>query len=406
MSEAIEGNDVLEKHQEEVASVTAQETKEQEDPNVIKVDLRNLQPEENAVPEQSTDASDVSVQEPEDSPSSEEVVQEVREPKQNEEPITNDRAEEPALEEILEEITEEEIQEEAQELASEVQEAIQEQQDSGIELPENIQKVVDFINETGGTLEDYVALNKDYSNVDDIALLRDYYKQTKPHLDAEDIDILMEDFSYDEELDDEKQIRKSKIAFKEEVAKAKNHLETLKGQYYEEIKAGSRLTPDQQKAVEFFNRYNKETEETNKLVEQQQSIFLDKTNKVFNDEFKGFEYKVGDKRYRFNVKQPNEVKEAQSDIHNFIGKFLDENKNMKDAQGYHKALFTAMNTDKIAQHFYEQGRADALKESMATAKNVNMAPRGTHEKVTSSSGFSVKAISGDDSSRLRVKIRK
>lgn len=402
MSENVEEQVVQEEQQDKVVSAKIDEPTPQEDPNVIKVDLRNLQPEEDAVQEQSTDAGDDTVGEPENAESSEEVVEEVREPEQNEEPATDDGVEET----VLEEITEEEIQEEAEELADEVQEAIQEQQETGVELPENIQKVVDFINETGGTLEDYVALNKDYSNVDDIALLRDYYKQTKPHLDSEDIDLLMEDFLYDEELDDEKAIRKSKIAFKEEVAKAKNHLESLKGQYYEEIKAGSRLTPDQQKAIDFFNRYNKENEETTKIAEQQHSIFINKTNKVFNDEFKGFEYKVGDKRYRFNVKQANEVKEAQSDINNFIRKFLDENNNMKDAQGYHKALFTAMNTDKVAQHFYEQGRADALKESMATAKNVNMNPRGTHEKVTSSSGFSVKAISGDDSSRLRVKIRK
>ena len=373
----------------------------QEDPNVIKVDLRNL--ETNAAQEQSADAGDDTVEQPENTPSSEEVVEEVRKPEQNEEPIANDGIEES----VLEEIQEEEIQEEAKELANEVKEAIQEQKDSGIELPENIQKVVDFINETGGSLEDYVALNKDYSNVDDMALLRDYYKQNKPHLADDEIDFLIEDsFSFDEDVDDERDIKRKKLRFKEEVAQARKSLEGLKSQYYEEIKAGSRLNPEQQKAVEFFNRYNKENEEITKVAEQQQSIFKQKTNEVFSDEFKGFEYNVGDKKYRFNVKQPNEVKEAQSDLNNFIQKFLDENNNMKDAKGYHKALFTAMNTDKIAQHFYEQGRADALKQSIASSKNVNMNPRGTHEKVTTSSGFSVKAVSGDDSSRLRVKLRK
>ena len=331
------------------------------------------------------------------------MVEEVREPEQNEEPVANDGAEEA----VLEEIQEEEIQEEAQELAEDIQEAIQEQQDSGIELPENIQKVVDFINETGGTLEDYVALNKDYSNVDDMALLRDYYKQNKPHLADDEIDFLIEDsFSFDEDVDEERDVKRKKLRFKEEVAQARKSLEGLKSQYYEEIKAGSRLNPEQQKAVEFFNRYNKENEEITKVAEQQQSIFKQKTNQVFSNEFKGFEYNVGDKKYRFNVKQPNEVKEAQSDLNNFVQKFLDKNNNMKDAKGYHKALFTAMNTDKIAQHFYEQGRADALKQSIAKSKNVNMNPRGTHEKVTTSSGFSVKAISGDDSSKLRIKLRK
>lgn len=390
-----------EQQQDPIVEAKVSEPAPQEDPNVIKVDLRNL--ETDAVQEQSTDAGNDTVEQPENTPSSEEVVEEVREPEQNEEPVANDGAEEA----VLEEIQEEEIQEEAQELAEDIQEAIQEQQDSGIELPENIQKVVDFINETGGTLEDYVALNKDYSNVDDMALLRDYYKQNKPHLADDEIDFLIEDsFSFDEDVDEERDVKRKKLRFKEEVAQARKSLEGLKSQYYEEIKAGSRLNPEQQKAVEFFNRYNKENEEITKVAEQQQSIFKQKTNQVFSDEFKGFEYNVGDKKYRFNVKQPNEVKEAQSDLNNFVQKFLDENNNMKDAKGYHKALFTAMNTDKIAQHFYEQGRADALKQSIAKSKNVNMNPRGTHEKVTTSSGFSVKAISGDDSSRLRVKLRK
>jgi len=197
-----------------------------------------------------------------------------------------------------------------------------------------------------------------------------------------------------------------KLRFKEEVAQARKSLEGLKSQYYEEIKAGSRLTPDQQKAVDFFNRYNKENEEVTKAAEQQKSIFQKKTAQVFSDDFKGFEYNVGDKKYRFNIKQANEVKETQSDINNFVRMFLDENNNIKDAKGYHKALFTAMNTDKIAQHFYEQGRADALKSSIANAKNVNMSPRSGHEKVTSTSGFSVRAVSGDDTSRLKVKIKK
>jgi hypothetical protein len=373
----------------------------EEDPNVVKVDLRKIN--EDAVQEQSTDAGDDTIEQPENAESSEEVVEEVREPEQSDEPPANDGLEET----VLEEITEEEIVEEAQELAENVEEAIQEQQDSGIELPENIQKVVDFMNETGGTLEDYVALNRDYANVDDMALLRDYYQKNKPHLTADEIDFLIEDnFSYDETLDEERDIKRKKLNFKEEVAQARQSLEGLKNEYYKEIKAGSRLNPEQQKAVEFFNRYNKENEEITKVSEQQKSIFQKKTNEVFSDSFKGFEYNVGDKKYRFNVKQPNEVKNTQSDINNFVQKFLDENNSMKDAKGYHKALFTAMNTDKIAQHFYEQGRADALKQSISNAKNVKMNPRGVHEKVTSSSGLTVKAISGDNSSKLRVKIRK
>jgi hypothetical protein len=398
-----EANVQQEQTQDPIVEAKIVEPQQEEDPNVVKIDLRNLETNEDAVQEQSTDASDDTVEQPEDTPSSEEVVEEVREPEQNEEPITDDGAEET----VLEEITEEEIQEEAEELAKEVEEVIEEAQQTGEPLPENIQKVVDFINETGGTLEDYVALNKDYSDVEDMALLREYYTKNKPHLSADEIDFLIEDnFSYDEEVDEEREVKRKQLRFKEEVAQAKSSLEGLKSQYYEEIKAGSRLTADQQKAVDFFNRYNKENEEITKVAEQQKSIFKKKTQDVFSDSFKGFEYNVGDKKYRYNVKQINEVKEAQSDINNFVQKFLDEKNTMKDAKGYHKALFTAMNTDKIAQHFYEQGRADALKESISKAKNVKMDPRGVHEKVTSSSGLTVKAVSGDDSSRLRVKIRK
>jgi hypothetical protein len=369
---------------------------------VYKVDLRQPpvteqeQNEENAVQEQSTDEVPVR----DESEASQEVAEEVRD------------SEEPAQEEevILEEITEEEIseetvQEEAQELAGEVKEAIQQQQDSGIELPENIQKVVDFINETGGTLEDYVALNRDYSSVDDMALLRDYYKQNKPHLSAEEVDFLIEDsFLFDEDVDDERDIKRKKLQFKEEVAKARQSLEGLKDQYYKEIKAGSKLTPDQQKAVDFFNRYNKETEESSRIAEQQKNVFLEKTNKVFNDKFKGFEYNVGDKKYRFNVKNVNEVKTAQSDINNFIKKFLNNDNVMSDAKGYHKSLFTAMNPDAIANHFYEQGRADALKQSVESSKNINMDPRGIHNKANNDGGIKARVV-GDDISKLKLKLK-
>ena len=378
----------------------ARAEKENLDDGVIRVDLRNFkQEQEDAVQEQESESS---VLEPveQSNESGEETnvgLQEVGE--RDKEPVAQEET-------VLEEITEEEVQEQTAELADEIEEAIAEQQESGIELPENIQKVVDFINDTGGTLEDYVRLNQDYSQLNEAQLLREYYESTKPHLDKEDIDLLMEDFSYDEELDDEREVRKVKLAFKEEVAKAKNHLEEQKSKYYEEIKAGSRLTPEQQKAVEFFNRYNKENEEVTRIAEKQKKTFLKRTDEVFSNEFKGFEYNVGDKKYRFNVKDASQVKNVQSDINNFVKKFLDENNNMKDAKGYHKSLFTAMNADAIANHFYEQGKADALKESIARSKNVNMDPRKSHEPVTDTKGFKVRAISGDDISRLKVKIRK
>ena len=373
------------------------------DDGVIKVNLSELnKPQEDAIQEQSTDASDDIVGQSEDTPSSEEVVEEVRVADENaEEPVQNE--EQP----VLEEITEEEVQEQVEDLQDDIAEAIEEQQQTGVDLPDNIQKVVDFINETGGTLEDYVKLNTDYSSLNEKQLLREYYETTRPHLESDEISFLMEDnFSYDEELDEERDIRKKKIAYKEELAKAKNHLEGLKSKYYEEIKAGSRLNPEQQKAVEFFNRYNKEREANLKQAEQQSSIFNKKTESVFSKDFKGFDFNVGEKKFRFKVNNIDEVKTTQSDINNFVKKFLNEKNEMSDAAGYHKSLFTAMNADAVAQHFYEQGKADAMRSSMEKSKNIDMEPRGTHEKVKASNGWTVRSVSGGDSASFKIKTRR
>jgi len=363
----------------------------QDDEGTIKVDFTKLN-KEDAVQEQSTDDSDDVVGKSQDSSNSEEVVEEVREPEQEESTV-------------LEEVTEEEVVEQVEQLTEQVEQAIV-QADAGIDLPENIQKVVDFMNDTGGSLEDYVKLNTDYSALNEAQLIKEYYETTKPHLDKEDIELLMEDFSYDEELDEPKEIRKAKIAFKEEAAKAKQHLEKLKNNYYEEIKAGSKLNPEQQKAVDFFSRYNKEQETVKKENEQQAKIFLQQTDTVFSENFKGFDYSVGDKKYRFKVKDTTEVKDTQSDINNFVKKFLNDKNEMIDAKGYHKSLFTAMNADAVANHFYEQGKADAMKSSIEKSKNVDMDPRGTHEKVTTANGWQIRAVPNNSVSGSKLKIKK
>lgn len=276
-----------------------------------------------------------------------------------------------------------------------------------VQLPENVQKLVDFINETGGTIEDYVKLNQDVEKLNEMQLVKEYYKQTKPHLNDEEIGFLIEDrFHFDGDLDDEIEVKRKKLAFKEEASAAKKHLSQMKERYYAELKAGSRLTSEQQKAVDFFNRYNKEQESVAKISEQQKNIFLKKTDEVFSGDFKGFEYGVGDKRYRFNVKNPSDVKNTQSDINNFVRKFLSKENVIEDAKGYHKALFTAMNADAIANHFYEQGKADAIKDSVTRSKNVDMNPRGQHEGVSQVGGVQVRAVSGESSSKLRVKFNK
>jgi len=305
---------------------------------------------------------------------------------------------------ILEEITEDSTEEEVAEVEEQVEEAVAEAEATGKPLPENIQKLMDFMEETGGDLNDYVQLNKDYSKLDNEDLLYEYYKQTKPHLNNEEINFMMDDqFAYDEDEDDEKEIRRKKLALKEQVASAKSHLDGQKSKYYDEIKAGSKLTSEQQKAVDFFNRYNKESEETQKTVKKNSDIFTQKTDNVFNDKFKGFEYNVGDKKYRFNVNNAEEVKTTQSDINNFTKKFLDKNNTLSDAKGYHKSLYTAMNADAVAKHFYEQGKADAIKNSVANAKNVDMSPRQSHG-VVEAGGIKVRAL-GDNSSDFKFKIK-
>ena len=376
--------------------------KENKDENIIKVDLTK-KPEENAVREQETNEVPVRDEQTVSGEVQEENV-ETKDEKPTGESTDNVQDETPVIEEITDEEVEKQVEEKVEELVEETKEAIAEAQETGKPLPENIQKLVDFMEETGGSIEDYARLNTDYSSYDDTTLLREYYKQTKKHLTDDEISFLMEDsFSYNEEEDEERDVKRKKLAFKEQVASAKSHLEGQKSRYYEEIKAGSKLTTEQQKAVDFFNRYNKESEENQKVVERQNKTFRLKTDSIFNENFKGFEYNVGDKRYRFNVKNANEVKETQSDINNFVKKFLNKNNEMSDAAGYHKSLFTAMNSDAIAKHFYEQGKADALKDSMAKAKNVDMNPRKAFGEVETG-GIKVKVL-GDNSNDFKLKIK-
>jgi len=270
-------------------------------------------------------------------------------------------------------------------------------------LPENIVKVVDFMNETGGTLEDYVRLNHDYSNVDNDTLLREYYKQTKSHLDSEEINFLIEDnFSWDEDVDEPRDVRKAKLAYKEEVAKAKQHLEGLKSKYYEEIKLRPGVTQEQKKAVDFFNRYN----EDQQVAQQQHETFKSNTKDYFGSEFKGFDFSVGEKKFRYGIKNVNEVADTQSNITNTIKKFLDKEGNVNDVKGYHKAIYAAEHADTIASHFYEQGKADAIKDLSAKSKNINTETRSSDPGSVFVGGLKVKSISGADSSKLKIKTRK
>ena len=395
--------ETVETPQEEVVQEESKATTTVEDDGVIKVDLR--QPpkteETDAVQEQETTSVDVDQQ----AETSQGVDGEVR----------ADNTESEAEEQVLELVEEDQVEEQEQTLAEKIKdipEKLKEQPEDvnnsqeTSDLPENVNKLLDFMRDTGGTLEDYVNLNKDYDSMEDIEILREHYRQTKPHLSEEEISFLMEDsFSYDEEVDEERDIKRKKLALKESIAEAKSNLTTLKDKYYDELKLSSKLSPEQVEAVEFYNKYKNEQESAQQLNQQQRSVFEERTNKLFSDEFKGFEYKVGNNKYRFKVKDVNTVKNNQSDINNLVSKFTNQNNEIQDAAGYHKALFTAMNADAIANHFYEQGKADAIKTQLSKSKNIDMNPRGAHQEVTTNSGFKIRAVSGDDSSRLRIKIK-
>jgi hypothetical protein len=302
---------------------------------------------------------------------------------------------------VLQEITEEEVQQETKKVEAEIKEAVRDERVSGKPLPENVEKLVLFMEETGGTVQDYVRLNADYTTINDTALLKEYYSKTKPYLEGDDVNILLEDFSYDEELDDEKDIRKRKIAFKEEVGKAKHYLEGLKSKYYDEIKLRPGVTQEQQKAVDFFNRY-KEEEQVNA---QSRDAFVHGTNDYFSNDFKGFNFNVGEKKFRYSVKDTDNVKASQSDLKSVVGKFLNEKGQVQNYADYHKAIYAARNADTLAQHFYEQGKADAVRDITAKSNNIQTDVRQSAPGSVFVNGLKVKSISGADSSKLKIKKR-
>ena len=368
--------------------------KEKQEDDVIKVDLREkpVKEEEDAVQKQSTEESvlDSAQQSDQGGEETQVELQEVGE--RNEEETEKVKQEEEAP--IIMEVQDEEEKQEP--LQKEVEEPVAPQ----VNLPENVEKLVDFINETGGTIEDYVRLNADYSNIDEDTLLREYYKNTKSHLDYDEVNFLIEEnFAYDEDIDDDRDVKRKKLAKKEEVAKARKFLDNLKVKYYEEIKSRPTMSNEQKKAMEFFNRYNQQKEESLKRNEG----FKERTKKFFTDDFKGFDFNIGEKKFRYGLKDPSSVADVQSEVNNVLGKFLDGNGSVKSMNEYHKALYAASNIDTIVNHFYEQGKADAVKDIEKSSKNISDEPGRNSAENIFVNGLKVKAISGVDSSKLKIK---
>ena len=351
--------------------------------------------EENASEEQST--NEVSVR---------------NEPEASEEVSEQDKQE--GIEELTEqsEEKEEEKQEEALEIVEESieepqQENVQETKEEPVqtnEYPEDIQKLMQFMEETNGTLEDYVNLNRDYSKMNNTSLVYEYYKNTKPHLDNEDINFLMQkEFAYDEEVAESSEIKAKQLAFKEELYKAQKHFNDSKEKYYADLKLRKQneVPEEYKEAYDFYNEATKIQERAEKL----KNTFDTRTNSFFSDDFKGFDFKVGEKKYRFKVDNKENIKNAQSTIDNFIKPYLNKEGEMEKVGEYHKALFTARNADKLASHFYEQGRADAIKESVKKSKNIDMSPR-SEGVAPQNPNSKVRVVESDSSNRLRIKWNK
>ena len=354
---------------------------------------------EDAIQEQETES--VSVGDgAEDSPEVDEQVREQDTKEEDEEEKVNDDS--PL--ELINDEPEQEVHQEKKDIQEDVQQEIK-QEEPKVVLPENIEKLVKFMEETGGSVEDYVSLNRDISKMDNTTLLREYYKNTKPHLDADDVDFLFnKNFAYDEETDEPSEVKAKQLAFKEELYNAQNHFNTSREKYYADLKLRKQesVAPEYIEAMDYYNNSKQQSEEYNNL----QKEFIEKTNKVFNDNFKGFDFKVGENKYRFKVDNTEKVKQYQSDISNFINEFVGDDGAVADASGYHRALFAAKNADKIANHFYEQGRADAVREAAKQANNINMDPRTDNSTIKTDQGDKIRVVSGNSSDKLRIKWNK
>ena len=364
---------------------------------VVKIDLDKFkEQEDNAIQERETKEIPVG----ERTGDSEKVDSEIR-VESNKEDTTQEKEVEQSNG-PLELITEEEETKETP--VKKIEEKVIEKEEPNI-LPENIDKLIKFMDETSGTLEDYVELNKDISKYDNTSLLREYYNKTKPHLDSSDIDfILNKNFGYDAETDDPSDVKAKQLAFKEELFNAQKHFTSSKEKYYADLKLRKQndIAPEYKEAYDYYNKQQDLIKESETL----QQDFLSKTDDVFSDDFKGFDFSVGKNKYRFKVEDKTKVKDFQSDIKNFANDYIGKDGTVADAKGYHKALFAGRNADKIANHFYEQGRADAIREQAKLSKNIDMSPRADNTSVVNTNGQKIKVVSGNDSSKLRVKWNK
>tara|TARA_R100000655_G_scaffold1110_3_gene4458 strand:- start:15337 stop:16491 length:1155 start_codon:yes stop_codon:yes gene_type:complete len=278
------------------------------------------------------------------------------------------------------------------------------ERESNEDLPEDVSAFLKFKKETGRGLEDFIAVNKDYDKANPDDLLYDYWKQTKPHLDNEDIDFELDSkFGFDEEVDEEDEVRRRKIAKKEELVKAKEYFGKQKEQYHMPLESRAEGVPDAEKeGYEAYKKYVEESKGLQDVSEKKRKIFEEETGKVFNKDFEGFKFAVEGKDLLYKPAEADKLRDSQSDINNFIGSHLDDEGIIKDAAAYHRSIAVAMNPESFAKFFYEQGKADAVDDYSKESKNIDMNVRSAPESL-SKGGFKVTALSEDHGNRLRIK---
>ena len=273
-----------------------------------------------------------------------------------------------------------------------------------VDLPEDVAAYLKYKQETGRGIEDFINLNKDIDSMDPESLLKEYFKATQEGLDDDDIDVLMDDFRYDEDEDDESKIKKIKLETKKTIAEAKKFFNTQKEKYRIPLESRASSIPDEDKeAYEGYKQYIGQAKTIEEENERKRQWFDKRTDEVFSDEFKGFEFALNDKKVSFNPGDRNELRKLQSTPANFINKFLDEQGLIKDAAGYHRALSVAMNPDKFAQFFYEQGKADAVEGTMRNIKNIQMSENRAPEIGRPTDGFQVKEVNPDSGKGLKIR---
>ena len=273
-----------------------------------------------------------------------------------------------------------------------------------VDLPEDVAAYLRYKQETGRGIEDFMKLNKDVDSMDSETLLKEYLTATQDGLDADDIEVLMDDYRYDEDLDDESSVRKIKLETKKAIAEAKKFFNTQKEKYSVPLESrGESISEEQKEAYEMYKQYTEQASSLEEENERKRQWFDQKSDEVFSDGFKGFEFDLKDKKVAFNPGDRNELRKLQSTPANFINRFLDEQGLMKDAQGYHRALAVAMNPDKFAEFFYEQGKSDAVDGTMRNIKNIQMSENRAPEIGKATDGIQVKAVNPDSGRGLKIR---